>query len=684
MSFEPVQLTEDDWILDDAGAVWLSDTLKEQHEHTLPVLYLGQYCRSRHVVSVPILKHGPNYEVYLESEVFRCLRLTHHPANKRILLPYVVNILYSTDLHRFEAPPAVNMHVAGDTRQATIMGSVLVDIERVGTRTDNYANHSVDVQDMSLLLHIVRRQTSPMVKRLNFILPLSKRLSTCTDCIRDLLDLEFLPPSTSHDVIGFLNQSVNGLEDLTNDVFVELCSRLRVRHTFGIHRLGYIATSVDIVCLLECDDTVDMFKPVIFYGSPHRALIECDGRLLAVTSAPVTTEHLQHRVSLITFLSDFMLSITIYVLDKPARDLQLFGVSEPHRGAEGSEDNQSGVADADAKKYLSSNHAISPMSESRKRSAENKEKADNKKARSDGNVSSDAPAHRVADASTTAQSQVNLSSSVTPASTSVTNPRSLQALINPASPSHLIYQQRDTIALAVPVPPTTFVDESEIESYPSDIQRRIRSLSEYANESKSSYAFSMLPRSASWGHAAGEDPKADKLICAPGTATPLSVLFVGRITSLKFVEAGVPASRAQLAIVPPCATLSVQAANALCGLSSPKLQPWAVVHFNRWQTRKLNGIATEASLFNRVYDGRAGIKGKREMHKIPVTALKKKDLILVESKISKWGRVINNECQWRAQYVLCAIIVLFQSDGPPAGAESDSEEEVDVCDGLDV
>ncbi|KAG1807357.1 hypothetical protein EV424DRAFT_1543904 [Suillus variegatus] len=235
-----------------------------------------------------------------------------------------------------------------------------------------------------------------------------------------------------------------------------------------------------------------------------------------------------------------------------------------------------------------------------------------------------------------------------------------------------------TVRSVLPNPTKCLIDNSEIEGYDEILVGQLRKLSGYTNAKANIYALGKLLPTATWGQYNPVNDRS-KILCNPATGEPLTLWVVGRIARMWFTKFGAPENQASLTVMPLSKSLGQQSAILLAKMSSPTLninqQSAQVIRAIKWQNGKKNDGETTAMLFDAVYDVRAegSLKTYSERPLWNLGDLKTGDLILLEMKMTRYSKKLEDKWHSRAQYEMIAISLLDISDMPEEDNQGTSQ-----------
>ncbi|KAG1780908.1 hypothetical protein EV702DRAFT_1250415 [Suillus placidus] len=198
------------------------------------------------------------------------------------------------------------------------------------------------------------------------------------------------------------------------------------------------------------------------------------------------------------------------------------------------------------------------------------------------------------------------------------------------------------------------IEDEEVEEYNEVLIAHLHKLSEYTNQKANIYAIGKLLPTATWGQYKPINDHS-KVLCDPATGEPLTIWVVGKIAKMWFAKFGVPENQASITVMPLSKTLAQQSTILLAKLSSPALPPQTtqMVRAIKWQNGKNSNVDTNAILFDAIYDARPLWN---------LSDLKPGDLILLEMKMIRYSKKVDDKWESRAQYEMIAISLL---DMPP-------------------
>ncbi|KAG2152072.1 hypothetical protein BD769DRAFT_1658506 [Suillus cothurnatus] len=242
-------------------------------------------------------------------------------------------------------------------------------------------------------------------------------------------------------------------------------------------------------------------------------------------------------------------------------------------------------------------------------------------------------------------------------------------------------QATNTVQTVLPSPTKILIEDDEVEDYDEVLKTRLRKLSEYTNPKASVYALGKLLPTATWGQYKAIRDRS-KVLCDPATGEPITIWVVGKIAKMWFTKFGIPENQASITIMPLSKTLAQQSAILLAKLSSPALTPQStqIVRAMKWQNGKNSSVDTKAILFDAVYDARpeGSLKTYDERPLWSLSDLKPGDLILLEMKMTRYTKKVDDKWESRAQYEMMAISLLNIAPMP------EPDEGVSPIDGLAI
>ncbi|KAH7906343.1 hypothetical protein BJ138DRAFT_1105233 [Hygrophoropsis aurantiaca] len=225
-------------------------------------------------------------------------------------------------------------------------------------------------------------------------------------------------------------------------------------------------------------------------------------------------------------------------------------------------------------------------------------------------------------------------------------------------------------------------DYDQIAKYDNLTQGRIQMISTYTNNKAGIYSLPNILPTATWGSYHPIENK-NKVICDPATGQPITFWIIGHLTRVQFTYDNAPAKQASLSIALLSEALSRQTSNILAKLSKPTQSTigkgWAELRAIKWQsTRAGDGGNSEPTLFDAVYDARKKLLPKSKMDFYSPLDLKKKDLVLVEARLTRYN--IREDGKWlsRSQFEFTAINILH--DAVDTGSEIIEDKSVEIED----
>ncbi|KAG1855296.1 hypothetical protein F4604DRAFT_1685779 [Suillus subluteus] len=224
-----------------------------------------------------------------------------------------------------------------------------------------------------------------------------------------------------------------------------------------------------------------------------------------------------------------------------------------------------------------------------------------------------------------------------------------------------------SIRSVLPNPTKCLIDETEVEGLEETLISRIQKLSEYTNARANIYALGKLLPTATWGQYKLINDHS-KVLCDPTTGEPLTIWTVSQIARMWFTKSGVPENQASLTIMPLSKSLSQQSATLLAKMSNPVLnineQSTQVICAIKWQNGKQSDREAEAILFDTVYDVQAegSLKTYSEWPLWNLADLKTGDLILLEMKMTRYSKKLEDKWHSCVQYEMIAISLLDISE----------------------
>lgn len=242
-------------------------------------------------------------------------------------------------------------------------------------------------------------------------------------------------------------------------------------------------------------------------------------------------------------------------------------------------------------------------------------------------------------------------------------------------PKEITHHSTLTVKSIMPSPATDVIDEDQVKSYSETLRHRLNAISSFQNLQANIFSLPHLLPTACWGK---NDPYTDrgKLLCNLTTNEPVMIWIVGHISSTWFMKNNEPDRQCSVTIVPLSKAITRHATQLLSGFSEPKLPSvddmLMVIRATHWQSSKQGEAPT---LFTSVYDARDVLRAKTEMSPYPPMLLKKKDLVLLEVRLSRYFVKGDGArySQHRAQFELHAISLLHSYDEDDEEQSSDQD-----------
>ncbi|KAG1877463.1 hypothetical protein F4604DRAFT_1680128 [Suillus subluteus] len=194
-----------------------------------------------------------------------------------------------------------------------------------------------------------------------------------------------------------------------------------------------------------------------------------------------------------------------------------------------------------------------------------------------------------------------------------------------------------SIRSVLPNPTKCLIDKTEVEGLEETLIVRIQKLSEYTNARANIYALGKLLPMATWGQYKPINDHST-ILCNPTT--------VSWIARMWFTKSGVPENQASLTIMPLSKSLSQQSATLLAKMSNPILinNPHkSSAQLNGKMANKVTGRQSEWPLWN-------------------LMDLKTGDLILLEMKMTRYSKKLEDRWHSCTQYEMIAISLLDISE----------------------
>ncbi|KAJ7273855.1 hypothetical protein C8J57DRAFT_1505976 [Mycena rebaudengoi] len=217
------------------------------------------------------------------------------------------------------------------------------------------------------------------------------------------------------------------------------------------------------------------------------------------------------------------------------------------------------------------------------------------------------------------------------------------------------------------------VAESRIKGWSLDTMKRVYALLTRCDKAKHIYSVNKLPADATYGPKAVFGNKSN-IVCAKGSAEPVRVWVVGEwVTGWWLLENGALARRLSVNIC-PLSTSHLHAAKAvLKAFSIPQNSCTVIDGFgpeqikvNKWMTCNQHTPPVE---FTDIYDARLTFQSKNMLDRLSISALKERDVVLVELEIHKYQEKLESSTakkpvygDWLSTYNLLTIYVLKDAD----------------------
>ncbi|KAF8439782.1 hypothetical protein L210DRAFT_867482 [Boletus edulis BED1] len=216
----------------------------------------------------------------------------------------------------------------------------------------------------------------------------------------------------------------------------------------------------------------------------------------------------------------------------------------------------------------------------------------------------------------------------------------------------------------IPRPSQTLVDDHQVAHYDAKLIKRVTTLSSFINKEAHIYALGKILSSATWGR---YQPMKDhrSQLCNPVTNEPIQIWTVGHVASSWFQRNGEPERYASLTVIPLSESVGRQTMRLLNGLATPPIE---VIDDSAYSVRAIKWQSLKGSdepvLFNAAYDARELLLAKKKMESYPITEIKKDDLVLLETKMTRYP-VKNSDNKWgdyRTQMELLAVSLLHSAN----------------------
>ncbi|KIK74841.1 hypothetical protein PAXRUDRAFT_788621 [Paxillus rubicundulus Ve08.2h10] len=231
-----------------------------------------------------------------------------------------------------------------------------------------------------------------------------------------------------------------------------------------------------------------------------------------------------------------------------------------------------------------------------------------------------------------------------------------------------------TVGSVIPYPTKDVVDIKQVAEYSDSLKKRIMIISDYTRPQSNVFSLAKLLSTATWGRYHPLSDLHNKL-CNPTTGDPLTVWIVGNIVNTWFMKGSKPDRKASVTIAPLSRSLGIQTTKLLAKLSFPPLRTlifyFTLLKAVKWQSEKGD---SKRKLFSAVYDASEVLLPKAEMAYYNPIDLKTRDLVLIETRITRY-KSKDNDNKWtvqRAQLELLAINLLYSAPATQDGEESRS------------